>query len=96
MLSKNWPDGMNDMLGRQLTGGRDYCFTCRQTVWISCLPDFATGFDDCRPTNTMYGAVDARAAHQRRIRRVDDGINVLLCDIADDYADRTVDKTRTI
>ncbi len=64
MLSEDWTNGVNDVLRGQFTGGGDYCFACRQPVWISCAPDFATGFDDCRAANAMNRTVNTGAAHQ--------------------------------
>jgi hypothetical protein len=67
---------VDDLPRRQLVAASDARFTGGATA------DPATLFQELRPCGAVNGAIDAAAAHERRVRGVDDGIQRLRRDVA--------------
>ena len=73
------PNRMNDVARRQTACGRGYSLSLRKRSLLG--DDLAAMLDDLRPASGVYGAVNAATAHQRRIRGVHNGVNLLACDV---------------
>ena len=83
------PNRVNHMLGRQAIASGDLGVACLAAVEHAALGH------ELRPRGTMDRAIDAAAAEQRRICRVDDGVNAQAGDVGnDDFQPRRADLAR--
>src|ERR1700676_5054643 len=74
----DWTDGMDDMPRRQPVTLGDLGVTSRAAVQGAALGE------ELRAGDTMDRAIDATAAEQRGVCRVDDGVNAQCGDVGDD------------
>ncbi len=77
---------MNHMLGWHFSRGRDYGLAGRQAVGKLLLTNLPALPQDLRPAGAMDRAIDASAAHERAISRIDDGIDAFFGDVSNFYA----------
>ena len=69
-------DGVDDMLRRELAGGRRFCVAGLTAAEVPAL------LENRRAAGAMNRAVHASAAEERRVRRVHDRVDLLLGDVA--------------
>ena len=80
------PDGadrVNHSARGERACGRDDGLARRQPFGVSRAANLFTLFKNFRAARPVNRAVNARAAEQRRVGRVDDGVNRFACDVAE-------------
>ena len=77
-----------DDIPRAKAASRGQCsFGSWQSLGKTCSAKFAACFQNLRAAMKMDGAVDAASAQKCAIRGIHDGVDILLCDVADVNAD---------
>src|SRR5436305_4732753 len=71
--------GMNHILGRQATGGRDHGFSSGQPADLGC--DSFAFLKDRRSTRMVNCAINSTTDDEMRIRSIDDGFGRLFRDV---------------
>ena len=79
-----WTDGVHDPLRRQPVPLGELRFAGRAPAEGAALGE------QIGPRSSMDRAIDASAAEERRISGVDDGVDVLACDVALDYVNSVI------
>ena len=77
------PDGVDDVLGLEVAAGGELGVAGRAAAELPARRK------DRRPAGTMNRAIDAAAAAQSAVRRVDDGVGVLMRDVTLEQLDST-------
>ena len=92
MLAVNWANSMNHVKRGQLSARRNHSFARGQSFRETRSSNLATLFENFCSARTMNRPVNAAATEERGICRIDDRIDVLFSDIADDDAHAAVKK----
>ena len=85
---------MNNIVSREIAAGRYRHLTGWKTLRVLSLPQALAFFQDLWSTYSMNRAINPAATKQSSVCCIDDSVNVLFCDVADNHADATINKSR--
>src|SRR5579863_1063840 len=89
----DWADGVDDMLCGERSGSGDCSLTGGQAAGKLRGAQFAALFQNSRAAATMDGAIHAASAEKGAVGGVNDGVDVLGGDVADQDEDAAVQKS---
>ena len=85
-------DCVNHESRGQIPAGGDHGLACWQSLSVIVLANLLTLFEDLLSTCVVNGAIDAAASEQGGVGRVDDCIDVLASDVANNHDNASIEK----